>query len=118
MSPTSEAATSVTLSCSHRFGLGSTDCKMVKNSLRKKAEAVAMEEEKRYYSDENESADDGSNGSSEEDDIEYLSIATGLDTNCAMDMVDVLRQAEENNLNFVCVPLFHPRLRVGEIARN
>ena len=90
---------------------------MVKNSLRKKAKAVAMEEE-RYYSDENESADDGSNGSSEEDDIEYLSIATGLDTNYAMDMVDVLRQAEENNLNFVCVPLFHPRLRVGEIARN
>ena len=71
-------------------------------------------EEEGCHSDEDESGDDGSNGSSGDEDVEYLAIATGLDTNCAMDMVDILRQAEENNLNFVCVPLFHPRLRVGE----
>ena len=71
-------------------------------------------EEEGCPSDEDESGDDGSDGSSDDEDVEYLAIATGLDTNCAMDMVDILRQAEENNLNFVCVPLFHPRLRVGE----
>ena len=90
---------------------------MVKNGLRKKAEAVAMEEEESYSHDD-ESGDDGSDGSSDGGDVEYLAIATGLDTNCAMDMVDILRQAEENNLNFVCVPLFHPRLRVGEIINR
>ena len=57
--------------------------------------------------------EDNSDQSSEGEPIEYLAIATGLDSNCTVDMVEALRQAEENNLNFVCVPLFHPRLRVG-----
>lgn len=58
-------------------------------------------------------SEDTSDQSSEGEPIEYLAIATGLDSNCTVDMVEALRQAEENNLNFVCVPLFHPRLRVG-----
>ena len=58
-------------------------------------------------------SEDTSDESSEGGPIEYLAIATGLDSNCTVDMVEALRQAEENNLNFVCVPLFHPRLRVG-----
>lgn len=71
-----------------------------------------------YESDnsDDENSQDSSYGSSEGDSIEYLAIATGLETNCATNLVEVLGQAEENNLNFVCVPLFHPRLRVGETS--
>ena len=66
--------------------------------------------------DEENDSEESYDGSSEGDAIEYLAIATGVDSNCTAEMVEVLRQAEENNLNFVCVSLFHPRLRVGEAA--
>jgi hypothetical protein len=65
--------------------------------------------------DDDDDEDEG-NDSDEESDEEFddLAIATGVDTNCAVDMVDMMRLAEENDLNFVCVPLFHPRIRTGE----
>lgn len=69
-----------------------------------------------YRDDDDNDSEESYDGSSEGDSIEYLAIATGIDSNCTADMVEVLRQAEENNLNFVCVSLFHPRLRVGEAA--
>jgi hypothetical protein len=69
-------------------------------------------------SGDDENSQDSSFGSSGGDSIEYLAIAIGIETNCATNLVELLRQAEENNLNFVCVPLFHPRLRVGETLRK
>lgn len=71
-----------------------------------------------YESDNSGDDEDSSYGSSEGDSIEYLAIAIGIETKCATNLVELLRQAEENNLNFVCVPLFHPRLRVGETLRQ
>lgn len=71
------------------------------------------EEEEEENDDDDE---DEGNDSDEDSDEEFddLAIATGVDTNCAVDMVDMMRLAEENDLNFVCVPLFHPRMRTGE----
>lgn len=69
--------------------------------------------------DDEDDAEEGEDGEDEESDgeeIELLHIATGLDTNSVMSLNEVLEKATEHNLNFVCVPLFHPRLRVGEIA--
>jgi hypothetical protein len=63
--------------------------------------------------DDHSNASDEDSEGSEGEPIEYLAIASGLDSSCTVDMVEALRQAEENDLNFVCVPLFHPRLRVG-----
>ena len=98
---------------------------MVKNSLRKMKKEVIIEEVNHSDEDEDEGesgsgsgSDGGSNSESDDEETEFLAIATGMDTNCAIDMVDLLRQAEENNLNFVCVPLFHPRIRVGKIVTH
>ena len=89
-------------------------------SLYRQPEVVEMQRTANDKDDYRDSDDNDSeesyDGSSEGDSIEYLAIATGIDSNCTADMVEVLRQAEENNLNFVCVSLFHPRLRVGEAA--
>lgn len=71
-----------------------------------------------HESDNSGDDEDSSYGSSEGDSIEYLAIAIGIETKCATNLVELLREAEENNLNFVCVPLFHPRLRVGETLRR
>jgi hypothetical protein len=77
----------------------------------KPGKVTAAEDNHSNASDED--SEDASDGGSEGEPIEYLAIATGLDSSCTVDMVEALRQAEENDLNFVCVPLFHPRLRVG-----
>lgn len=82
-----------------------------------KPQATHVESHESDNSDDDENSQDSSYGSSEGDSIEYLAIAIGIETNCATNLVEILRQAEENNLNFVCVPLFHPRLRVGETLR-
>jgi hypothetical protein len=75
----------------------------------------AANELERHLGEEGDD-DDEDQGSDSESDEEFddLTIATGVDTNCASDMVDMMRLAEENDLNFVCVPLFHPRMRIGE----
>eukprot|EP00596_Hydrurales_sp_CCMP1899_P008489 CAMPEP_0119051778 /NCGR_PEP_ID=MMETSP1177-20130426/73282_1 /TAXON_ID=2985 /ORGANISM="Ochromonas sp, Strain CCMP1899" /LENGTH=677 /DNA_ID=CAMNT_0007031099 /DNA_START=71 /DNA_END=2101 /DNA_ORIENTATION=+ len=73
----------------------------------------AANELERHIGEEGDD-DDEDQGSDSESDEEFddLTIATGVDTNCASDMVDMMRLAEENDLNFVCVPLFHPRMRI------
>ena len=50
---------------------------MVKNGLRKKAEAVAMEEEESYSHDD-ESGDDGSDGSSDGGELFFLACGVWL----------------------------------------
>ena len=81
-------------------------------------EEVSHSDEDGEEGESGSGSDGGSNSESDDEETEFLAIATGMDTNCAIDMVDLLRQAEENNLNFVCVPLFHPRIRVGKIVTH
>jgi hypothetical protein len=83
-----------------------------------KPHAIPVDNHESDHSGDDENSQDSSYGSSGGDSIEYLAIAIGIETNCATNLVELLRQAEENNLNFVCVPLFHPRLRVGETLRK
>lgn len=84
---------------------------MKKTKIIKKEQAHYEEEEQEEDDEDDEGSD--SDGESDEE-FEDLAIATGVDTNCAVDMVDMMRLAQENDLNFVCVPLFHPRMRTGE----
>ena len=71
-------------------------------------------EEDENQDDENSYDEDDEDSNSVES-VELISIATGLDSNFVPDINDALALAEEHTLNFVCVPLFHPRLRVGEL---
>ena len=96
-----------------RFNGGAKSLKTSEATDNLEALEVKEEDEDSHSDESNVESEDTSDESSEGEPIEYLAIATGLDSNCTVDMVEALRQAEENNLNFVCVPLFHPRLRVG-----